>query len=181
MPASRIPSQATTSTIVHSNSQLPSSLSCEDGIPLGERRTCTLDFGAKGVLVEIVSIYEVGHSSYSLEQVLQQRSLSSSVPAAPANAKSQQEKYPRAMLKLRLSDGRTTLEACESSSRITSLELGETPLGAKLILKGRAAVRRGFLCLGADNVVFKGGKSVEVGGGKGPDEAIAEEVAKRLG
>ena len=62
--------------------------------------------------------------------------------------------FPRGMLKLRLSDGRATVDAYERT-RITALELGETRAGAKVVLHDAKLVD-GALWLDEKSTTVKG-------------------------
>lgn len=89
------------------------------------------------VLVEIVSMTEIGQSAFSLQNVRQARIDHADLTGlAGEDAEEDPEagsvpKYPRSMLRFQLSDGTTVLEAIEYR-RIPQLELGVTPLGYKV-------------------------------------------------
>ncbi|KAI0784601.1 hypothetical protein C8Q75DRAFT_724359 [Abortiporus biennis] len=93
------------------------------------------------ILVEIISLTEIGNSAYNLMNVRQQRIDRADLAGLNANNDNNDDgedegpvpKYPRSMLRFQLSDGSTTLEAIELK-RLPGLELGETPLGFKVSL-----------------------------------------------
>jgi RecQ-mediated genome instability protein 1 len=122
------------------------------GLPanIGELNDVRLSGGAAAVLVEIVSITEIGSSAFNLMSVVNAReerergvvSIGSNPDGAQdaAGAVRQDydeddegpiQRYPRGMLRFELSDGTTTLNAIEYRS-IPQLELGITPLGYKV-------------------------------------------------
>lgn len=91
------------------------------------------------ILVEIISITEIGQSAFNLQNVRQAR-IERADLAGLAEEGDEQDggedagpvpKYPRSMLRFQLSDGATVLEAIEYR-RIPELELGVTPLGYKV-------------------------------------------------
>lgn len=87
------------------------------------------------VLVQIISIAEVGHSAFTLQNVRQAR-LEREDMAGLARQEDEDDEgpipsYPRSMLKLHISDGSTTLQAMEYR-RLPELVLGETPIGFKV-------------------------------------------------
>lgn len=154
-----------------SQGSLPVDLEGQDGI---------LSPG-KAVLVQVVSMDEVGQSAVSLRDALQARredarlglqadrvrvqgltqdgaeaedgsaaagGSSGNGPTAGAAS------YPRAMLKLELSDGHSVCTAIEYR-RVPALDLASTELGAKLLLKN-AQLRRGTILLEPHTVTVKG-------------------------
>jgi RecQ-mediated genome instability protein 1 len=94
------------------------------------------------LLVEIVSITEVGHSAFQLQNTRQMRIDRADLAGLNAdrgeNGEQEEEeegpvpRYPRSMLKLELTDGTVTFRAIEYK-RIPDLVLGETPLGYKVL------------------------------------------------
>ncbi|KAG1747234.1 uncharacterized protein EDB91DRAFT_1235965 [Suillus paluster] len=89
-------------------------------------------------LVEIRAISDVAHTAFSLMNVRQNRvdraDLAGLVREGQEDAEEDEgpvPKYPRAILRLELTDGFTTVEAVEYRS-IPQLELGVTPLGYKV-------------------------------------------------
>ncbi|GJE88631.1 RecQ-mediated genome instability protein [Phanerochaete sordida] len=118
------------------------------------------------VLVEIVTLTEVGASAFTLQNVRQAR-LERADLAGLAGGEDDAEdddagpvpRYPRGMLRLQLSDGATTLEAIEYR-RIPELELGETRLGYKMLLKD-VFIRRGIAWLEPKNIIHKGYQTEE--------------------
>lgn len=94
------------------------------------------------VLVEIISLTEIGHSAFNLQNVRQARIERADLAGlAEEDGENQEDgeetgpvpKYPRSMLRFQLSDGMTVLEAIEYR-RIPELQLGVTPLGYKVSL-----------------------------------------------
>ena len=89
------------------------------------------------ILVEIVSMTEIGHSAFSLMNVRQahiERADLAGLAEQEDNDGGEEEatpKYPRSMLRFELSDGSTTLKAIEYR-RLPGLQLGQTPLGYKV-------------------------------------------------
>jgi RecQ-mediated genome instability protein 1 len=88
------------------------------------------------ILVEMVSITEIGHSAFSLHNVRQARIERADLAGLAEQEEDGEEEgsipnYPRSMLKFELSDGSTTMQAIEYR-RLPGLQLGETPLGLKV-------------------------------------------------
>lgn len=89
------------------------------------------------VLVEIVSVTEIGHSAFSLQNVRQARLERADLAGLAEEEENQNEEggavpnYPRGMLKFQISDGSTVMDAIEYR-RIPEFQLGETPLGFKV-------------------------------------------------
>ncbi|EKM58284.1 uncharacterized protein PHACADRAFT_193408 [Phanerochaete carnosa HHB-10118-sp] len=119
------------------------------------------------VLVEIVSMTEIGHSAFSLQNVRQAR-LERADLAGLADEEDEGQggeeegpvpKYPRSMLRFQLTDGSTVLNAIEYR-RIPEFELGVTPLGYKMLLKD-VSIRRGIAWLEPKNVILKGYQTQE--------------------
>lgn len=130
----------------------------------------------KGQLLQIISMDEVGHSALHLKETLQARREDAKLGVEADRVRVQgltQEgeaedagtgaagvsgggaaRFPRAMLKLELSDGHSTLQALEYR-RIPALDLGSTDLGSKLLLKN-ARLRRGVVLLEPETVTLKG-------------------------
>ena len=114
-------------------SDLQDSMIPGTGVP---QNTNTIRDGKlSGVLVQIVSIMEIGHSAFSLQNVRQARIERADLAGLNIEDGDDQEgsvpKYPRSMLRFQLSDGATVLEAIEYR-RIPEFELGVTPLGYKV-------------------------------------------------
>lgn len=99
----------------------------------------TLSFNGQPLLVEIVSITDVGQSAFSLLNTRQTRIDRADLAgmaleqgdAEAAEDEGPIPKYPRSMLKLEVTDGTITMRAMEYR-RISELELGATPLGYKV-------------------------------------------------
>lgn len=92
------------------------------------------------ILVEVISITEIGSSAFNLQNIRQARIEHADLAGLAGGDDDQDEengtnvpKYPRSMLRFQLSDGATTLQAIEYR-RLPQLELGETPLGFKVTL-----------------------------------------------
>ncbi|KAL6307427.1 hypothetical protein BKA93DRAFT_727364 [Sparassis latifolia] len=86
------------------------------------------------VLVEIISITDVGQSAFTLQNVRQARIDRADLAGLAGDGDDDEgpiPKYPRSMLRFQLSDGSTVLQAFEYR-RLPELELGETPLGYKV-------------------------------------------------
>jgi RecQ-mediated genome instability protein 1 len=93
------------------------------------------------VLVEIVSITEIGHSAFQLMSTRQMRIDRADLGGMNAERGEDGEReeedegpvprYPRSMLSLELTDGTHTFKAIEYR-KIPELVLGETPLGFKV-------------------------------------------------
>ncbi|POW22499.1 hypothetical protein PSHT_01244 [Puccinia striiformis] len=115
----------------------------------------------RGVLVQIQSITEIGHSALSLQNVhskimddVQGRDRVLDLEDPESEDRQAPIVYPRAMLKLTISDGHHSLPAIEYQ-KIEGLNLSETPLGCKLLIKA-ATVRRGIVLLTPENTTIKG-------------------------
>ena len=93
------------------------------------------------VLVQITAISDIGVSAFQLEQVRAARE--ERIMSGVGNEEAEEDgdvevegegpmpKYPRGTLRLKLSDGVTTLEAMEYRP-LPQISLGPTPLGAKV-------------------------------------------------
>ncbi|ORY35741.1 hypothetical protein BCR39DRAFT_511855 [Naematelia encephala] len=112
------------------------------------------------VLVQLISLTEIGSSAFQLQTVLEQRRdvLEGATRILRMDEEEEQDHgveegklpaYPRGMLQLEISDGRRVMAAMEYR-RINGLVLGETALGAKLVLQN-VRVLRGTLLLTPDN------------------------------
>lgn len=92
---------------------------------------------ADGVLMQIVSLAEIGHSALSLQNVRETRINREGMDEEAARIAEEDEgpleDYPRRMLKMELSDGATSIQAIEYK-RLPELVLGKTPLGHKVSL-----------------------------------------------
>jgi RecQ-mediated genome instability protein 1 len=106
-------------------------------------------------LLHIASFTEIGSSAFQLQTVLEQRKevISGATRIRRMEDEEQDEgedvgdgeqdkmpQYPRGMLKLQLSDGNRIINAIEYK-RLPGLKLGETCLGAKLVLHRVRALR----------------------------------------
>ncbi len=90
------------------------------------------------ILVEIISITEIGHSAFTLQNVRQARIERADLAGLSDEEGNNEEdenrripKYPRSMLRFQLSDGVTVLPAIEYRP-LPDLKLGVTPLGFKV-------------------------------------------------
>lgn len=126
-----------------------------------ERQPKVKQLSSRGILVQIQSITEIGHSALSLQTVhqkLQDDAQGRDRVVDLEDPESQDRQapisYPRAMLKFELSDGHYTVPAIEYQ-KINGLNLAETPLGCKLLIKS-PMVRRGLLLLTPENTTIKG-------------------------
>ncbi|EGG07716.1 uncharacterized protein MELLADRAFT_62483 [Melampsora larici-populina 98AG31] len=140
------------------NSPLPLTISLTNSLPNLPKQICLSD---RGILVQIQSITEIAHSALSLESTYlkrknhaQGRDRVLDLDDDDTLDRKEPIRFPRAMLKFELSDGHTSVNAIEYR-RIDGLELGETPLGCKLLIK-KVKVRRGILLLTPENTVVKG-------------------------
>lgn len=121
-------------------SNLESSMVPGTGLPTNVADLNSTKLMGPPVLVEIVSMTEIGHSAFSLQNIRQVR-LERADLAGLADEDEGQDgeeegpvpRYPRSMLRFQLSDGSTVLEAIEYR-RIPEFELGVTPLGYKVSL-----------------------------------------------
>lgn len=114
------------------------------------------------ILVQIVGLTEIGSSAYQLLQVKKEREEFETGGIVGLDGEEDEvdgargmPKYPRGMLRFRLSDGRNEAEAIEYRS-LPALELGETPLGYKMLLKN-PIIRQGVLWLEPETVSLLGG------------------------
>ncbi|EFP89110.2 uncharacterized protein PGTG_14951 [Puccinia graminis f. sp. tritici CRL 75-36-700-3] len=126
-----------------------------------ERQTKVQHLPNRGILVQIQSITEIGHSALSLRTVHQKliddaqgRDRVLDLEDPESQDRQAPILYPRAMLKFDLSDGHHTIPAIEYQ-KIDGLSLAETPLGCKLLIKS-ATIRRGLLLLTSENTTIKG-------------------------
>ncbi|KAH8099966.1 DUF1767-domain-containing protein [Cristinia sonorae] len=92
------------------------------------------------IMVEILSMEEVGHSAFSLLNVMEARSDDEKERAKREAAGEEEDedaeqmikpKFPRSMLRFLLSDGFNTIQAFEYAP-LPEIEFGETPLGHKV-------------------------------------------------
>ena len=128
------------------DSDLKDSMQQGTGFPEGIATANDLTVQGSSILVQIVDITEIGHSAFSLMNVRQTRLDQEDLAGLARQNEEENEnqnqadedagpipKYPRSMLKLKLSDGTVTMPAIEFK-RIPGLELGVTPLGCKVIV-----------------------------------------------
>lgn len=143
-----------------------------------------VQLASRGILVQIQSITEVGHSALSLQTVHQKllddaqgRDRVVDLEDPESQDRHAPISYPRAMLKFELSDGHHTVPAIEYH-RLDGLSLAQTPLGSKLLLKCPTA-RRGLLLLTPDNTTIKGFQVDELDANR--DQVFREGLQARLG
>ena len=128
------------------DSDLKDSMQPGTGFPESVTTTNNLTAQDSCILMQIVDITEIGHSAFSLTNVRQTRLDQEDLAGLARQNEEENEgqnqadedvgpipKYPRSMLKLRLSDGSITVPAMEFK-RVPGLELGVTPLGCKVIV-----------------------------------------------
>ncbi|KAI0833478.1 hypothetical protein BC628DRAFT_25014 [Trametes gibbosa] len=118
------------------------------------------------ILVELVGIMDIGQSGYSLLQTYEAREeyrKQADLRAARGEQNGEERKpmprYARSTLQLLLSDGVSTLFANECKP-LPELELGETPLGYKMVLKN-VPIRSGIALLQPGRVEFKGHQTAD--------------------
>jgi RecQ-mediated genome instability protein 1 len=91
--------------------------------------------GAVPILVQVVSITDIGQSAFHLQNVRQTRLDRADLAGLAEQDGGEDDgpvpKYPRSMLQFMLSDGNTTIKAIEFR-KIPQLTLDETPLGYKV-------------------------------------------------
>ncbi|EJU04925.1 DUF1767-domain-containing protein [Dacryopinax primogenitus] len=89
------------------------------------------------LLLQVVSIMEIGHSAFSLQNTRQAWIEKADLAGLAAReddgeySAGEFPRYPRGMLSLELSDGYNVIKAIEYR-RLDGLKLGETPLGYKV-------------------------------------------------
>lgn len=103
------------------------------------------------------AITEIGHSAFSLRNVRQARIDKADMAGLAAQERDEGEQppqdgedytipsYPRSTLRFVLSDGFRTLEAMEYR-RLPSINLGDTPLGCKVIVHFFTFCARMLMC-----------------------------------
>ncbi|KAL1406126.1 hypothetical protein Q8F55_007809 [Vanrija albida] len=116
----------------------------------------------RGLLVQVHSVAEMGASAFQLQTALDARrdvlSGASRIRRMDDEEDVEDGKvppYPRHMLSLEVSDGRTLMRAIEYRS-LPRLGLGDTKLGCKLLVKNVRCLR-GTLLLAPDNTTVVGG------------------------
>jgi hypothetical protein len=117
-----------------------------------------------GLLVQIESIFDIGVAALSISDAHKQRLEDAKMGTAArvvgniddddAEQRKDPSKYPRGMLKLKLSDGFSLIDAIEYK-RISDLSMDDTMLGCKLLLKNVKALH-GVLLLEPANCTVKG-------------------------
>ncbi|KAH9058400.1 hypothetical protein EDB87DRAFT_1626557 [Lactarius vividus] len=112
------------------------------------------------VLVQILALTEIGHSAFNLMNVRQAKADRADLSGL-ARADNDDEadegpvpNYPRSMLHFQLSDGTIRLNAIEYK-KIPQLDLENTPLGYKMLLKN-VTIRHGIAFLEPRTIVLKG-------------------------
>lgn len=106
------------------------------GLPPNVAKLDNMTLRGPPILVQVVSMTEIGSSAFNLQNVRQAR-IEEADLAGLAEEEEDEEapkipKYPRGMLKFELNDGKTTMQAIEYK-RLAGLELGVTPLGFKVM------------------------------------------------
>ncbi|KAG8865187.1 hypothetical protein FRB96_000077 [Tulasnella sp. 330] len=138
------------------------------GLPanLSELHNIRVATGPRGaILCQINALTDIGHSAFSLQNVRQTRidraDLAGLVEAGVEDEEESQPipNYPRATLRMDLSDGSTILPAMEYK-RLPGLQLGITPLGCKILIKN-VMIRRGIAFLEPANVEIYVGSQTE--------------------
>jgi RecQ-mediated genome instability protein 1 len=127
------------------HSRLEDSMIAGTGLPndFSDRDNTVVKFGPRGILLELVSLTDVGVSAFNQLNTYQVRIdradlAGIALQREEADGRDPEEegpipKYQRSMLELELSDGVTTIKAIEHK-RLPNIELGETPLGTKASL-----------------------------------------------
>ncbi|KAF8653611.1 hypothetical protein AX16_003855 [Volvariella volvacea WC 439] len=141
------------------------------------------------VLVQIVSMTDIGVGAYNLNQTRVVREERIKAGGTPGEDEEQADedvlgegpvpKYQRSMLKLELSDGVTTMRAIEYRA-LPDLTLGVTPIGYKMLIKD-VMVRRGIAFLEPKCVVMKGPPSVTPESEARHAMEFARSLRRRLG
>ena len=122
-------------------SDLSASMLAGTGLPRDVGELNNTKIPGPPVLVEVVSMTEIGHSAFNLHNVRPARREKADLAGLAQGDEGEDgeqrqedgaiQKYPRSMLRFQLSDGATILQAIEYR-RSPDLELGETPLGFKV-------------------------------------------------
>lgn len=111
------------------------------------------------ILCQMNAIMEIGHSAFSLRNVRQARIDKADLAGLAAQERDEDEQppqdgedytipsYPRSTLRFVLSDGFRTLDALEYR-RLPSVNLGDTPLGCKVIMPPLRLLCRMLICAG---------------------------------
>ncbi|KAK7033219.1 DUF1767 domain-containing protein [Favolaschia claudopus] len=167
-------------------SDLCDSMSHGTGIPHA-LLTATVGTLRGPVLVEIVSLTEVGSSALALDQVRVAREERIAAGAGLGDEENEADldvdgegpvpDYPRSVLRFELNDGASTIPAFEYRP-LPDLKLGATPLGYKMILKN-VRVRRGMAFLEPACVTLKGHQTEDRDAQREAD--FAASLRRRLG
>ncbi|KAI0044040.1 hypothetical protein FA95DRAFT_1497719 [Auriscalpium vulgare] len=117
-------------------SDLSDSMISGTGLPANVSELTGTNLRGPPTLVEIVDMTDIGQSAFSLHNVRQTRIDRADLAGLAEDDGGEDDgpvpRYPRSMLRLQLSDGTTTLNAIEFR-KLPELELGETPLGYKVL------------------------------------------------
>ncbi|KDQ57096.1 hypothetical protein JAAARDRAFT_130904 [Jaapia argillacea MUCL 33604] len=115
-------------------SDLSNSMLANTGFPRNVLDLNNQRLTGPAILVEVISIMEIGQSAFSLQNVRQTR-LDRADLAGLGEDNGEDEgpvpNYPRSMLEFELSDGTICLKGMEYR-RLPDFQLGVTPLGAKV-------------------------------------------------
>ncbi|KAG8970578.1 hypothetical protein FRC03_006707 [Tulasnella sp. 419] len=142
-------------------SDLDDSMVAGTGLPqnIDELHDIRIGTGPQGaIMCQINAMTEIGHSAFSLQNVRQTRIDRADLAGlVEAGVEDEEEnapipKYPRSTLRFVLSDGSISMRAMEYK-RLPGLQLGETPMGCKLLLKN-VLVRRGIAFLEPEGVTI---------------------------
>ncbi|KIO24501.1 hypothetical protein M407DRAFT_76913 [Tulasnella calospora MUT 4182] len=120
-------------------SDLDDSMAANTGLPedIASLTSARIGKPPNPILVQIVSLTEIGHSAFQLLNVRQTRidraDLAGLIEAGVEDEEESEPipKYPRSTLSLELSDGSIAIRAMEYK-KLPDLELGVTPLGCKV-------------------------------------------------
>ena len=144
------------------SSELADSTVPGTGLPRNVSRMNDVVLDGPHILVQIVALTEIGCSAFQLLQVRRARDefemggiIGLDGEEDEIDGAQGKPKYPRNMLRFKLSDGHIEADAIEYRS-LPELELGETPLGYKMLLKN-PIIRAGMLWLEPGNVNLLGG------------------------
>lgn len=144
------------------SSELADSTVPGTGLPRNVSRMNDVVIDGPHILVQIVALTEIGSSAFQLLQVHKAREEFEMGGIVGLDGEEDEvdgargkPKYPRNMLRFKLSDGYIEADAIEYRS-LPGLELGETPLGYKMLLKN-PMIRAGILWLEPGNVSLLGG------------------------
>ena len=110
-------------------SDLSDSMLAGTGLPHNIAELTTTFAGP--ILVEIVSLTDIGTSAFTLQTTRQARMEYDESPPEEEEEDNGKPEYPRATLRFNLSDGATIIKGWEYQS-LPEIVLGETPLGYKV-------------------------------------------------